>query len=199
MSKLLADLCTQPIGKFICSYLKKNNDPVRAGLSLDVIRRKHYESLDEFFSDIKNYLLLLSKDFGEDSDFSLAAQTFLQYAQEEIKKRDQPPEVILKRVKDTCAELSDIKLEEPKASYDFLTPNPIKLEPRQSPQFTPEELIKIHSKLINVNDERKIKDIIKLLRSYERDLSISKGKLTFNLVNISPYTLSFLQAYLSRE
>lgn len=194
------------VGQTILERYEELKQFVEIKEGFDQIRKKlyngFYNKLSDFVNDMIKVQKSLQKIYGVDSDFSLLIEAFFNdfnkfLDDKYIKSKNVTEGGIVELLEYIDGIISKL----PNSVNDFVSYTEDKQINRKKSdnfnkikQLTPDEIILIHEKIKNLNNDKDIKKIMNILNVYDQD-TVFSGKSLFNVNDLHILTLNKLKKH----
>ena len=189
-----------PLGEFC---LKKM--PVYHHLKPDILtieqieeRLKKYEypTIESWFHDVELYYQTFAKELSTDSQMGLVLLTLLQMYSDELAQRydaDEGPSLDVKALVRSAIDACPNSVDELKAerTATLVQPRPVAVR-QTTPVFSTHDMMLLQRHLLNMRDAETRSRVVSIIQCYEPKTKEAEGRLTFDLNELSPYTLELL-------
>jgi len=196
------------IGKYAIKILENLAEKRKDSIGIVSIEQKLksnlFSSFNDFYAEIKGLIVDSAKIMGLSTQKGIILQTVLFKLDEELISINQPKknkmESKIQRVSDLlnhAIEFAPDSLKEIKSSFvmsqNSLPMKETEYDQSKYPEYSQSEIASIFDDIMKVNRDEIVRDIYHIIRTYEKGISPSRGIVSFDLVKLSPYTLSLIK------
>lgn len=195
------------LGEFCLSQMPAYHHLKPDILTVDQIEgRLHgyeYETIEAWFNDIETYYQTFAKELSTDSHMGLILLTLLQMYRDELSHRYDVEESsasmdlrsLVRGAIDACPNsIEDLRAER---TATQVQPRPATAK-QTTPLFSAHDMIVLQRHLTNIKDPETRSRVVSIIQCYEPKTKETDGRLTFDLNELSPYSLELLMNVVKR-